>query len=235
MKVVAIHQPNFFPWLGYFDKMARSDVFVFLDHVQLPKTGGVWCNRVKMLISSEARWVTAPIKRSFHGVAAINDIEWADDKLWRGKLLKTLSTNYGRAPFFDEAMDLLVQLVKWPESNLSNFNIHAIKTIAELVGVRHEHAVVSSQLQVQGAASDMLIDITQKVSGTAYMCGGGASGYQDDEVFEKSDVTLVYQEFTHPEYPQFGHKGFVAGLSIVDALMNLGFEGVRRLIGRHEG
>lgn len=235
MRVVAIHQPNFFPWLGYFDKMVRSDVFVFLDHVQLPKTGGVWCNRVKMLIGGEARWVTAPIKRSFHGVAAINGIEWADDKLWRAKLLKTLSTNYRRAPFFDETMDLLVQLVKLPESNLSHFNIHAIKTIAEHVGVRHEHAVASSQLQVQGAANVMLIDITQKVSGTAYFCGGGASGYQDDEVFVKSNVSLVYQAYIHPEYPQFGNKSFVAGLSIVDALMNLGFEGVRRLIGRHEG
>lgn len=230
MKVVAIHQPNFFPWLGYFDKMARSDVFVFLDHVQFQKTGGVWSNRVKMLVGGEARWVTAPIRRSFHGVAAINEIEWADEQPWRKKLLKTLSANYGRAPFFDETMELLGPLVEWPEPNLSRFNIHAIKTLADTVGIRHGHAVASSQLQAQGAASNLLIAITQTVSGSAYMCGGGAAGYQEDEAFEKAGVKLMYQNFSHPSYHQVGSSDFVAGLSIVDALMNLGRGKVKKML-----
>lgn len=229
-KLVAIHQPNFFPWLGYFDKMDRSDVFVFLDHVQFPKKGGTWPNRVRMLIGGEARWVTAPIRRSFHGVAAINGIEWADEQPWRSKLLKTLAANYGRAPFFGETMKLLAPLVEWPESNLSSFNIHAVKILAEHVGVRHEHTVASSELQVQGTTSELLIDITRKVGGSAYMCGGGAAGYQEDEAFEKAGVRLVYQNFTHPSYQQVGRRDFVSGLSIIDALMNLGCVGVKELL-----
>ena len=75
-RVVAIHQPNFFPWLGYFDKIARSDVFIFLDDVQFPKTGGVWSNRVKILIGGEARWSTAPIDRSFTGTRKICEMHF---------------------------------------------------------------------------------------------------------------------------------------------------------------
>ncbi len=76
MVVVAIHQPNFLPWLGYFDKVAKSDVFVFLDSVQAPKTGGSWLNRVRLAMNGEARWVTAPIDRTFHGVKRVHELEF---------------------------------------------------------------------------------------------------------------------------------------------------------------
>ena len=229
-KIIAIHQPNFFPWLGYFDKMARSDVFVFLDHVQFPKTGGVWSNRVKMLIAKEPRWVTAPIKRDFHGVASINKIEWDDGQPWRVKYLKTIAANYSRSPFYRETMEMLVPLVESPITNLSRFNIEAIKVLAKHVGVRHQHTVASSELQLQGTASDLLIEITQKVNGSAYMCGGGAAGYQQDEAFERAGIRLVYQGFEHPKYLQNGSTEFVAGLSIIDALMNIGQVGVCELL-----
>ena len=68
------------------------------------------------------------------------------------------------------------------------------------------------------------------VGGNVYLCGGGAVGYQKDEVFESSGINLLYQNFLHPAYPQFTSNEFVSGLSVVDALMNLGFEGVQRLL-----
>lgn len=230
MKLVAIHQPNFFPWLGYFDKMARCDVFVFLDHVQFPKTGGTWSNRVMMRVGGEARWVTAPIKRAFGGVANVNEIEWADEKPWREKLVKTLAANYGRAPYFRETMGLIAPLVLQPESNLSRFNMHVVLAIADCLGVRHDHCVPSSQLQTMGTASDLLIDITQKVGGDSYICGGGAGGYQDDASFAASSVKLIYQNFVHPVYEQTGGSEFLPGLSIIDALMNAGADGIRSML-----
>lgn len=98
-KTVAIHQPNFFPWLGYFDKIARADIFLFLDDVQFPKTGGVWSNRVKLLIGGEARWVTAAVARNFNGTRTIREMKFLADNLWRDKVLKGLVTNYRRHPF----------------------------------------------------------------------------------------------------------------------------------------
>lgn len=229
-RVVAIHQPNFFPWLGYFDKIARSDVFIFLDDVQFSKTGGTWSNRVKMLLAGEPRWVTAPIRRAFNGVALIHEIEWADEQPWRSKLLKTLVANYARVPHYRETMAWLEPLILLPENNLARYNMALIRAIADRIGLRHDHCVTSSSLGGQGQASELLIDLTRKVGGDCYLCGGGASGYQEDEAFSEVGLELRYQRFTHPLYAQAGGREFVPGLSIVDALMNLGFERVRQLL-----
>lgn len=231
LKVVAIHQPNFFPWLGYFDKIAGSDVFIFFDHVQFPKTGaGAWCNRVKMRVAGEPRWVTAPVRRAFHGVAAINEIEWADEQPWRAKLLKTLSASYAKAPHYRDTMAWLEPLILQPEGNLARYNMTVIRAIADRIGLSHEHCVTSSSLGGQGQANELLIDLTRKVGGDCYLCGGGAAGYQDDEAFAAAGLELRYQRFTHPVYAQIGQPDFAPGLSIVDALMNIGCGGVRGLL-----
>ena len=229
-RVVAIHQPNFFPWLGYFDKIARSDVFILLDHVQLPKTGGGWSNRVKMRVAGEARWVTAPVHRAFHGVGAINEIEWADDQPWRDKLVRTLSANYAKAPYYREIIAWLEPLIRMPEVNLARYNIAVIRAIADRIGLRHDHCVVSSALGGRGQANELLIDLTRKTGGTCYLCGGGAAGYQDDAAFAEAGLELRYQRFTHPGYAQTGQVDFEPGLSIVDALMNVGCGNVKGLL-----
>src|SRR5256885_16256985 len=90
--LVAIHQPNFFPWLAYFDKIARADIFVFLDDVQYEKTGGTWSNRVRLLISGQAAWATMPIRRDYHGVRAANDMAIHNPQAWRGQQLMTPQT-----------------------------------------------------------------------------------------------------------------------------------------------
>ncbi len=233
-RVVAIHQPNFFPWLGYFDKIARSDVFIFFDDVQFPKTGGTWSNRVKMLVAGEARWVTAPISRAFHGVARTNNIEWDDEQPWRVKLLKTLLASYAKAPHYEEIILWMEPLILLPEGNLARYNIAVIRAIADLIGLRHDHCVTSSSLGAQGQASELLIDLTRKVGGDCYLCGGGASGYQEDEAFGDAGVELLYQSFAHPIYTQHGGREFFPGLSIVDALMNLGVEGVGQMVRRDD-
>lgn len=227
--MVAVHQPNFFPWLGYFDKIARSDVFVFLDHVQLPKTGGGWSNRVRMLVAGEPRWVTAPIRRAFHGVAPINEIEWADEQPWRAKLVRTLAANYAKAPYYRETMGWLEPLIQMPEGNLARYNMAVIRAIADRIGLRHDHCMTSSSLDGQGQANELLIDLTRKVSGDCYMCGGGASGYQDEDAFAAAGLELRHQGFKHPVYVQAGQQEFAPGLSIVDALMSLGCGGLKGL------
>lgn len=231
-KTVAIHQPNFFPWLGYFAKIAMSDVFVFFDDVQFPKTGGVWSNRVKLLISDEARWATAAIDRNYHGTRTIREMHFLADNPWREKLLKSIEGNYRRHPAYADTMELLAPLLLSQESNVAEYNIQAVTSIAQRLGLDTHKLHRSSDLSHEGSSNELLCSITCLVGGSTYMCGGGADGYQDESVFNDRDVTLMHQSFVHPVYPQRGRQDFVAGLSIIDAAMNLGWDGVKQLLNK---
>jgi len=228
-KTVAIHQPNFFPWLGYFAKIASCDVFIFLDDVQFPKKGGVWSNRVKLLIGGEARWVTAAIDRNYHGTRTVREMCFLPDIPWREKALKSIGLNYRRHPFYFETMELIVPLLLSPEANIAEYNIHTITAIVKSIGLDTDKIKRSSALSHEGSSNALLCSLTQLAGGDTYMCGGGADGYQDPLVFEAAGVTLARQDFNHPVYDQMGDGVFLRGLSIIDALMNLGLTGVRSL------
>jgi hypothetical protein len=227
--LVAIHQPNFFPWLGFFDKIARSDVFVLLDHVQLPRTGsGSWLNRVQLPMGGEARWLTAPVRKA-PGLQPINESHFSGES-WRRKAAAMLQMAYGRAPFFGEAMALVEPLLANPDDRLAEYNIHAVTALVSALGLGESKLVRSSSLALEGSSTDLLIAIVGEVGGDCYLAGGGAEGYQEDDKFESAGVGLRYQAFSHPIYSQHGNRGaFLPGLSVVDALMNLGVAGTARL------
>lgn len=229
-RLIAIHQPNFFPWLGYFAKIATCDAFVFFDDVQFPKTGGVWTNRIKLLIGSEARWVTAAIDRNYHGLRTVKEIHFKAGEPWREKLLKTIEANYRRHPNYAETMEAVEPLLLNQESNIAKYNIHSVTTISKLLGLNTEKLYSSSDLSCTGSSNALLCSITKSLGGSSYLCGGGATGYQSESIFKKQGVLLQHQNFVHPIYTQRNVTDFVPGLSIIDALMNLGFERVGQLL-----
>lgn len=233
-RLVAIHQPNFFPWLGYFDKIARCDVFILMDNVQFPKTGGTWVNRVQMLVSGRAVWVTMPIVRAYQGTRLICEMKINNSTPWRAKLLKTIQMNYARATFFEEVFPFLAELVNNPTDRLVEYNLFAVRSMAEALQFEMSKLIPGSTLSVQGSATDLLISMVKAVRGTAYLCGGGAAGYQQDEKFAEAGIELIYQNFKHPGYPQTNTTAFIPGLSVVDALMNCGFEKTRDLVMNNE-
>ncbi len=228
--LVAIHQPNFLPWLGYFDKIARADVFVILDSVQFAKTGGTWSNRVQMLVGGQATWLTMPIVRSYHGLRTYREMEIGEDTPWRTKLLKTIQLNYASAPYFKAVFPTIQTTMSNPTRNLADLNDAAIRALCAGLQLDTGKLVRSSTLPVAGQATDLLIAIVRSAGGTAYLAGGQASAYQEDEKFAQAGLELIYQNFQHPVYSQTNSRGFVAGLSIVDALMNCGWEGTRQLL-----
>ncbi len=179
-KVVAIHQPNFFPWLGYFDKIARADVFILMDNVQFPKKGGSWLNRVQLVVSGQATWITMPVVRSFHGTHLIKDIQINNSTPWREKLLRTAQINYAHAPFFGQVFPFFTDLVNNKTDLLHDYNTFAIRSLIEMLQLDKCRSILGSTLNVEGNATDLLVSMVKAVEGTAYLCGGGAGKYQED-------------------------------------------------------
>jgi hypothetical protein len=220
--VVAVHQPNFFPWLGYFDKIRRADAFVFLDKVDYPRAGsssmGSWVNRVKLSIQGEAKWITCPVKRMAFG-SPILAAEIDDGQPWRAKFMRTLQANYGRAPRFVQNAAWLEALINTKEVNLATFNIKAVHAVAKQLGLTTRF-LRQSELSHEGSATDLLVSLVQVAGGDTYLAGGGASGYQEDNIFAARGIKLTYQNFTPQVYGNVDR--FLPSLSVIDYLMQDG-------------
>lgn len=210
--IVAIHQPNLFPWLGYFDKIRRCDVFVFLDDVQFSKQS--WINRVRVNVQGKSQWLTCPVVRETMA-GPIRHCLISEHGAWRDKAIKTLTMNYSRAPNVSQCLERIEPMLR-RSGLLADFNIAAICTIARMLGLKPRF-VRQSALGAEGNATDLLIDIVRRVGGSTYLSGGGAQGYQDDEKFDRAGLRLVYQNFTHRPYAPTPHD--LPGLSVIDYLM----------------
>jgi hypothetical protein len=218
MKLIAIHQPNFLPWLGYFHKIRHADAFIFLDHVQFPKTGGSWINRVKLIIGKEPRWVTIPVDRSFHGTRTVKEIKMAPSRIWRSKILSSIQQSYAKASHLEETISLVEEILAYEGDNLAEMNTRGIRMLCAHLGMDMPQILLSSTINVTVTSNEMLIDLVRHLNGTHYLCGGGASGYQQDAIFESAGIGVVYQNFRHPEYVQHDGQPFQNGLSVLDSL-----------------
>jgi hypothetical protein len=212
MTLVACHQPNFLPWLGFFAKLEQADRFVVLDAVQFPRTSrGTYTNRVQLLIGAAPTWLTVPIVRE--GVQTIGEVRIDDRQPWRRKAVKTIEQTYARAPRFAEVMPIVRELLEHDTDRIAELNEHAIRTLAP----QHAHKLVrqSALGPVPGAATDLLIGLVKAAGGDAYLSGDGADGYQEEPRYAAAGLGFRLLGFTHP---QTGDD-VPAGLSIVDAMM----------------
>lgn len=226
--IAACHQPNFFPWLGYFHKIRWSDTFVFLDDVLLQKTRGSVTNRVAIAVAGKQDWASAPLDRSYSGNLEIRNVRFAAEDRWRDKLVSTLKMHYAKAPHFRALEEPVLALVKNPEPHLGAYNMHAIQALAKMLGLGAA-MVRSSSYEVGSTSTLRLVDLVQKVGARTYLAGGGAKAYQQDELFAERGLGVLYQGFTPPAYAR-GAQPVMPGLSVLDALFWLGVDGVRALL-----
>lgn len=221
---VGIHQPNYMPWLGYFYKMARSDVFVLLDDVLAPSRG--YFNRSRVLVQGAGRWLTVPVHR---GSGYINHMETSGED-WIDKHLKTIKHNYQKAPFFNEVVpEIEAVLRSHPEATLAKLNQSLIVHIAGLLSISTP-TVLASDFNVESTGDERLVELVKHAGGGVYLSGRGGDNYQKPETFEAAGIELTYTGFSATPYPQLGTSEFVPGLSTLDALFNIGPEATGKLI-----
>lgn len=214
-KICAIHQPNFFPWQGYFDKIKRSDVFVFLDQSQKQKTGGCYVNRTQLNCNGQKKYFSCPIKR-LSGFTPINKVEFSEPE-WKNKFISVISNYYKKSKNFSYYYPYIENLIISTDTmNLCKFNTTIIKELTDHLGIKAIF-LNQSDLDISSTSTQMLIDICKSVNADSYLCGSGASGYQDDYLFQQQNIKLIYQDFKPTTYGD--DSSFIPGLSIIDYLM----------------
>lgn len=229
-KICAIHQPNFFPWLGYFNKIDRADCFVLLDEVLKSGHSG-WGNRVSIIVNQNASWITAPIihKKEPQMICGVC-VDYTSK--WQKKIEKTLMYNYKKALYYEEIMEYLLAFLNVKYEKLAEMNEAFIRKTCDKLSIDTK-ILKQSELGSTESSTGLLIELTKAAGCGIYMCGGGAGGYQEDAMFMENGINLQYQNFAHPVYPQFT-KSFIKGQSVIDALFHCGFEGTRHLIAGEE-
>lgn len=208
--LVACHQPNFLPWLGFFAKLARADRFVLLDEVQYPRTsGGTPTNRVKLMIGGKAAWLTVPIVRD--GTQRIADVRVDDRQPWRRKALRTIELNYAKADRYDAVMPVVKEILEFETDRLADLNEHGIRRLAP----QHADRLVrQSELGGgTGTGSELLISLVKAAGGDTYLSGDGADGYEVRPRYAESGLGFELLGFAHPD------TAAEPGLSMVDAMM----------------
>ena len=226
MTIVAIHQPNYAPWLGYFSKLARADVFVFLDDAQYSKNN--YINRVQIDARGKQRWLTIPVRYNFGD--PINRVRAADEH-WRRSHLDVLRAQYIDALFFSEVMAWLDEaFAHLPDGDIATSNQSLIEAFAVRLGIQRHFVRASEFATGSMRGDDRLIAILQSIGPHArYLSGKGGDKYQDPHKFTAIGISLFYNDFVHPRYDQ-GHPDFLPGLSVLDALFRLGFERTATLV-----
>ncbi len=225
--IAAIHQPQYLPYLGFFDKLARCDVFIALDNVQFQKNG--LQNRNKIKNREGWQWLTVPVSHTHD--THISDVTISDPFRWGRKHWSALQTNYGRAPHYAWCAEALKPVFDATWTHLSPLCLELTRVTRELLALRAP-CVLASTLPGGGEASTLLISLCKAVGADTYLSGPGGRGYMDLEAFERANVRVLFQEFVHPEYPQvFPEAGFQSRLSVVDALFNCG-ESARSFLAR---
>jgi len=226
MTVVCIHQPDFVPWLGFFHRLCAADIYIVLDNVQFLRRG--WHHRDKIKEAGQERWLTVPVIKSGRFDQLINEVEIDETRNWRHKHLRTLESAYGGTGAFAEIFPELRALYGQEHRRLVDLNLDFLRFLMTVLEIRIETRLAST-LPVAGHRNELLIELVKSVGGTAYLTGTGARSYLDEALFHQAGLTVHWQDFPHPVYPQTAGP-FVSHLSTLDALLNLGPAGTRRLL-----
>ncbi len=227
--IVTIHQPEHLPWLGFFNKLSKAELFVILDSVQFEKN--YFQNRNRIIGSNAPQYIGIPVISAGHmsGTIASTKIAEQSNPKWRARYLNTVKMSYSRHPYFTEVYPLIESAISMETDLLCDINIRIIQTFAEKLGFFPKY-VRSSELNVSGLKSELILDICKETKANIYIAGPSGRDYLNMRSFSDAGIKVVFNDYHHPEYPQKKRSEFVPYMSALDLFMNCGFEEGRRII-----
>lgn len=227
MTTVVIAQPNYIPWLGYFERMAQADIFVYFDDVQFERQSWQSRNRLRNT-TPDPFWMVVPVERA-PLQTRIKDVRIAyGRKNWQASHVNSIRASLGAAPHFSDTFAAIEYWLTTQSVYLADFTIAGTQVLAQLLGIT-PRIVRSSELPGPGTKTDRLLDICTRLGANRYYSAQGSRSYMDVDLFERNGIKVDFQKWDHPEYPQRG-PGFISHLSALDAIMNLGPMPTRNLL-----
>lgn len=218
MTTVMISQPMFLPWAGFFDASRMADIFVHYDDVQMP-LGRSFLSRVQIKLNEEIRWLSAPVQR--HSGQRIMDVEFDGNSPWKTKHVRTLHHALAERPHTADALDLILPLYSGAETRLCEFNIQFIERALDYLAIKPT-ILRSSELNIDGHATDRISAICQELGATRYITGHGARGYLDHSHLERGRIQVEYMNYDIRSYEQPGI--FTPYVTILDLVASVGSE-----------
>jgi len=216
---VAIMQPTYLPWSGYFGLMQSVDVFVLLDSVQFARRS--WQQRNQIKTATGAQWLSVPVQSKGKRDQLICEVELDKSSGFAAAHRRSIETCYAKTQYFKQYADSLLPLLDNCSPLLADLSIGLILQLKAQLAIP-TRVMRSSELDGSGAKADLLASLCSQIGATAYVSPPGSKEYlNDSDAFEKIGVLVQYFEFKHPEYPQpFGE--FLPNMSIIDMLFNCG-------------
>ena len=225
MTTVAIHQPEYLPWLGFFKKMMNSELFVFYDDVQFRKKG--WQNRNRIRTKNGTVLLSVPVHA--HSYPNINEITIDNKKNWSNRHKKSILYNYASAPYFEDFKDFIESVFEKKFEYLIDLNTEIIKFVMNELEIKSK-IIFSSELKISKKGSDMILDICKKVGADYYITGTSwAQSHLRIDEFKKSNIVVEFQKLQHPIYTQI-HGKFIPEMSIIDLLFNEGKDRAKEIL-----
>ena len=213
----AIHQPDYLPYPGFFYKILHSDVFIFLDDAQFSNNGGHDKNIIKTPHGVQS--LKIPVEQTLGD--KINAVRTKDELNWKAKHLNAVYQNYKDAVFFNSVFPVFEDALKPRCNTIAELNAAIIQRFCSESGLKNKF-LKSSDMQINTKRTQRIYDICRAVNADTYFSGTGAMAYQSSQAFAENGIRLVYSTYTPNEYPQLW-GGFIKNLSILDYVMNCGF------------
>jgi type I restriction-modification system DNA methylase subunit len=223
--IIAGHQPEYLPYIGLICKALKADAFVLVDHVQYGKKQFQNRNRIRTSNGPDGwSWLTVPVITHGRFDQQIKDVEINNNSDWNKKHLKSIKYSYQGAPFFKEYFSLFEEVYSKKWVKLADLNEAIIKVIFKILDADVK-IIKSSDYDIRGEKTEMLIDMCKKMGATGYLSGMGAKTlyHIDEEMFKAAGLSHSYCNFKHPVYRQ-RFSPFVPNMSVIDLLFNCGPE-----------
>ena len=237
---IAIHQPHYFPWLGFLDKMAKSDQFILLDEVQLTDKSNMFRNKF-LAKNGKEKYLTVCFEKKDYMSKKFSEILLNKNVDWQKDHINFLKDSYRKTKYFEEVFSEIAFVFEKDYATLCDVVIDSLLCVKKIFDIQTQ-IILQSELEydISAKKGDLVLSLCKAVEASCYLSGNGARKYMDISRFEKEGVKVEYQDFAYPPYNQIGSpEAFIPNLSSLDLLFNYGIEGARKIfwdnVNRIEG